>query len=249
MTSLGNVTGTENAGGNAGFQTTRWSRVLRACADDSVLAGPALAELCASYWYPLYAFIRRSGHDPEDARDLTQEFFARLLEKKWLAEADPAKGRFRSFLLTALKHFLANEWHRSQTAKRGGGLTFVSCDALGPEERYALEPVDPATPETLYERRWADTLMDRALARLAEEYRTHALGWPTLQRFVVETRGEINLLDTARALGLTESALRSVVHKLRRRYQELVRAEVAETVNEPAEVDDELRHLLSLFQQ
>jgi RNA polymerase sigma-70 factor (ECF subfamily) len=172
-----------------------------------------------------------------------------LLEKKWLAEANPAKGRFRSFLLAALKHFLANEWHRSQTAKRGGGLTFTSRDALEPEARYALEPADSATPETLYERRWAEALLDRALLQLAEEYRAHPLGWGTLQRFVVETRAGVSLVETARALGVTEAALRSVVHKLRRRYQEIVRSEVAETVGDPAEVEDELRHLASLFQR
>lgn len=236
-------------GGSAAFQTTRWSRVLSAADPDAGRAGEALAELCAAYWYPLYAFVRRSGHGGEDARDLTQAFFARLLEKRWLADADPARGRFRSFLLTALKHFLANEWQRSRTVRRGGGLTFVSRDALEPEARYALEPPDPATPETLYERRWAEALLDRVLRRLAEEHRAHPLGWDTLQRFVVEGRGEVSLIETARALGVTESALRSVVHKLRRRYQELVRAEVAETVANPSEVEDELRHLLSVFER
>jgi RNA polymerase sigma-70 factor (ECF subfamily) len=237
------------AGGQPLFQTTRWSRVLRACGADSALAGRALTELCEAYWYPLYAFVRRSGREREDALDLTQEFFARLLEKRWLADADPARGRFRSFLPTALKHVLANEWHRGQTRKRGGGLVFVSRDAFEPEARYALEPSDATTPETLYERRWAEALLDRVLARLADEYRVHPLGWEVLQRFIVETRAEVSLVETAGALGVTESALRSVVHKLRRRFQELVRAEVAETVDDPTEVEDELRHLAALFQR
>lgn len=231
------------------FATTRWSRVVRATGSDAGLAGAALAELCEAYWYPLYSFVRRTGKEHEDALDLTQEFFARLLEKKWLAEADPARGRFRSFLLSALQHFLANEWHREQTLKRGGRAITFSRDALDPAARYALDPSDPATPETLYERRWAEALLDRALIRLSEEYRRHSLGWSVLQRFVVETRQEVNLAETARALGVTESALRSVVHKLRRRFQELVRAEVAETVDAPAEVEAELRHLAALFAQ
>ena len=236
------------SGTPAVFQTTRWSCVLSASAADSAVAGRALAELCEAYWYPLYAFVRRSGKERDDALDLTQEFFARLLEKQWLAAAEPARGRFRNFLLAALKHFLSNEWHRSQTAKRGGGLTFISRDAAEPEARYALEPPDSASPEILYERRWAEALLDRALTRLAEEYRAHSLGWDTLQCFVVETRAEVSLVETARVLGVTESALRSVVHKLRQRFQALVRAEVAETVECPEEVEDELRHLVSLFQ-
>lgn len=230
------------------FQSTRWSRVLCAAGEDSGPAGAALAELCEAYWYPLYAFVRRSGQDPEAARDLTQAFFERLIGKQWLAQASPARGRFRSFLLAALKHFLANEWRRGRTLRRGGGTVTFSRDALAPESRYALEPADPATPETLYERRWAETLLDRALARLAEEYRTHPVGWATLSQFVAEPRGGNRLVDAARAAGVTEAALRSVAHKLRRRYQELVRAEVAETLHDPAETDDELRHLLKLFQ-
>lgn len=229
------------------FATTRWSRVLRATGSDTGLAGAALAELCEAYWYPLYAFVRRTGQEHEDALDLTQEFFARLLEKKWLAAADPARGRFRSFLLSALKHFLATEWRRDQTAKRGGRAITFSRDALDPANRYALEPPDPGTPETLYERRWAEALLERALIRLSEEYRGHPLGWSVLERFVVEPRTEVSLVDTARARGVSEATLRSAVHKLRRRYQELVRAEVAETVDDPAEVEAELRHLAALF--
>lgn len=163
-------------------------------------------------------------------------------------DVTPAKGRFRSFLLTALKHLLATERHRGQTLKRGGRTVVISRDALEPEARYVLEPTDPVTPETLYGRRWAEILLNRALARLADEFRGHAIGWATLQQFVAEARREVRLVDTARELGVTEAALRSVVHKLRRRYQELVRAEVAETLDNPAEVEDELRHLLTLFQ-
>ncbi len=247
MTASVTEPGAGSPDGASAFPTTRWSCVVRAGGSESALAGKALAELCEAYWYPLYAFVRRSGQAHEDALDLTQEFFARLLAKHWLAAADPGRGRFRSYLLAALKHFLANEWHRGQALKRGGGLTFVSREAVDPESRYALEPADPATPESLYERRWAEALLDRVQTRLAEEYRTHPWGWDLLQRFVVETRAEVSLIESAQTLGVTESALRSVVHRLRRRFQDLVRSEVAETVDSPADVEDELRHLAALF--
>ena len=154
------------------FRTTHWSAVLLARRGDTVRAEPALAELCRGYWYPLYAYVRRLGRTAEDAQDLTQEFFARLLEKNWLAEADPARGRFRSFLLAALKHFLANEWNHANRLKRGGGREFIPLDAATAEELYVLEPSDLASPELLYDRRWALTVLARAQNRLRDEMTT-----------------------------------------------------------------------------
>lgn len=150
--------------GAKGFTTTHWSVVLQAGQTADPRAQAALERLCCAYWYPLYAYVRRSGHDPASAEDLTQEFFARLIAKEWLADADPLRGRFRTFLLTALQRFLVNEWHRGHCRKRGGRTEFVALDAERAEERFLLEPADAATPETLFERRWAVTQLDRALA-------------------------------------------------------------------------------------
>src|SRR5271165_2509283 len=151
------------------FATTHWSVVLRAGDGGSPESAAALEKLCRAYWYPLYAFVRSTGQGPEEARDLTQEFFARLLEKGWLTGADPDRGRFRTFLLAALKHFLANEWHRTQTIKRGGGQERIILDELDAEAQFALEPRDGTTPESLYDRRWATTLIARAQDRLRDE--------------------------------------------------------------------------------
>lgn len=234
--------------GPGAFASTRWTRVPRANAAESDLAGQALAELCEACWAPLDTYVQRPGRDREQALDLTQEFFAQFLEKHWLSEADPGTGRLRNFLLAALKRFLANDWRRAQTQKRGGHLTFISPDALDADLASALATPSAITPEILYERHRAEALVDRVMARLADEYRAHPLGWETLQRFVIESRADLSLVDTARQLGVTESALRSLVHRLRRRYQELGRAEVAETVEDPAEVEDELRHLAALYE-
>jgi RNA polymerase sigma-70 factor (ECF subfamily) len=158
------------------FATTHWSVVLSAGRTSSSQAAAALEQLCNTYWYPLYAFVRRKGHSPHDAQDLTQAFFARLIEKNYVAQADRERGRFRTFLLTALTHFLADEWDKGRRLKRGGGREFISFDALTAEERYRLEPVDQLDAATLYERRWVTTLLDKVLARLEEEFRDSGKG-------------------------------------------------------------------------
>ncbi|MFN0068325.1 MAG: RNA polymerase sigma factor, partial [Limisphaerales bacterium] len=232
----------------AAFATTHWSVVRAAGTDGSAAAMAALEALCRGYWPPLYAYARRRGHGPDEALDLTQGFFLRLIEGCWTATADPAQGRFRSFLLAAFSHFLANERDRANAQKRGGLVRFVPLDATEAEAALGGAVATTDTPETLYERRWAETLVVGVLRRLADEFAAHPHGWENLRPFVVETRRESSLLATAARLGVTEAALRAVVHRLRRRWQELVREEVAQTVADPPEIEPELRHLITLFQ-
>jgi len=229
------------------FVTTHWSVVLRAGQEPSTQSAAALAELCHAYWYPLYAFVRRQGHAPEDAQDLTQEFFVRLLEGDALKTADPDKGRFRSFLLTLLKRMLVSEWRHEHRQKRGGGAVIFSLDEQEAEDRFRFEPADAVTPETVFERRWAETLLDRVLARLEAEYRGHALGFANLQPYLIEDKGAAPFAQTAARLGTTESALKAVVYRLRCRYGELFREEIAHTVERPEEVEEEIRHLLGVL--
>lgn len=235
--------------GRREFDTTHWSVVLTAADADSPRAAEALAQLCRAYWYPLYAFVRRDGHDAEAARDLTQEFFARLLEKDYLQRAAPDKGRFRSFLLVALKRFLVNEWHKEQTLKRGGDQTFIALDAATAEERYALEPSDDITPDRIYEQRWAHALLDQVLACLRHE--TVANGkeaqFDLLQPFLFGETGSMPQAQIGARLGLSQSAVKSAVHRLRERYRELLRREVSRMLANSAEVEDELRHLLEVL--
>lgn len=215
--------------------------------NDTRQAGPALAELCRHYWYPLYAYVRRLGRTADDAQDLTQEFFARLIEKRWLDRAEPSRGRFRSFLLSAFKHFLAAEWHRERAAKRGGGERALSLDGLEAEERYRLEPADPVTPEALYDRRWALTVLDRALARLEAEQKAdgHEARFDALRDCLLGEPGESTLSALGVQLKQTEAAMKSIVRRLRERYRVLLRAEIAETVDGPGGVDAELGSLLA----
>jgi RNA polymerase sigma factor (sigma-70 family) len=230
------------------FASTHWSVVLAAGRSDS-RAHDALARLCETYWYPLYAYVRRGGYSPPDAQDLTQEFFARLLEGNWAAKADRNRGRFRSFLLSAMKHFLANKWNRSQARKRGGGQRILSLDDDSAERRYGLEPVEKATPESLYERRWALTLLDSVLARLEEEYRSEGREmWMEAMSCALTTeRGAIDYREVARRLKMTESAARVAAHRLRKRYRQLIRAEVGRTVASPLEVETEICHLFEVL--
>ncbi len=229
------------------FATTRWSIIAAACHGPTGEADAALEALCRAYWYPLYAYTRRAGHSAADAQDLTQAFFARLLEKDWLRDARPGLGRFRSFLLMALKRFLAKEWRRENARKRGGGLGFVALDADEAESRYAVEPA--LGPDEVFERRWALTLLDRALAGLAEEYRAsdRAAEFETLKGHLVAPRGEIDYEATAAALGLSAGAARVAVHRLRKRFRETIRAEIAETVAAPGELDAELAHFVKIL--
>jgi RNA polymerase sigma factor (sigma-70 family) len=206
----------------------------------------AMEELCRAYWYPLYAYVRRRGHSVEDAQDLTQEFFARLIEKRWLAEADSGKGRFRTFLLTALNHFLANEWRRSHAAKRGGGQAPISLDDTA-EARYVQEPVSDLTPEKTYQRRWALSLFARALVRLREQYAAAGKAplYDCLKGSLSSEVGEGEYDRLGRELGLSTGAVSAAVHRLRQQYRQLVREEVAQTVENPADVEDEIRSLLA----
>lgn len=231
------------------FATTRWSVVLAAGHGDSTAAHKALSHLCRVYWYPLYAYARRRGHRPHDAQDLTQEFFARLLEGNWLTKADRERGRFRSFLLSAMKHFLANEWHKAHARKRGGGQPILSLDDKSAEERYRLEPVETATPETIFERGWALALLDDVLARLEREYGREGKQelLEAMRPALTMDRGSIRYDEIAAKLDMNETAARVAVHRLRQRYRRLIRSEVANTVATPEEVDEEMGHLFRVL--
>jgi RNA polymerase sigma-70 factor (ECF subfamily) len=232
----------------AGFAATRWTVVLAAARGRaSPLATEAMEELCRTYWYPLYAYVRRRGHDSHEAEDLTQEFFARLLAKEYLAGVDRRKGKFRAFLLAAMKHFLANEWDRLRAQKRGGGRRIVSLDASSAESRYHLEPAHHLTPEKLFERQWALSVLDRVLARLEAE--SSAEGKQTafagLKRFLTAGRKSARYAEVAAELGMSEGAVKVAVHRMRRRYRELLWEEISQTVAGPEEIDDEIHYLLS----
>lgn len=227
------------------FAATHWSLVLAAGRDGAPGARAALEKLCRTYWPPLYAFVRRSGHAPADAQDLTQGFFLQLLQRDFLDGVDPAKGRFRSFLLAALQHHLSNERDRARAQKRGGGIASVSIDAQDAEGRYRLEPADPMTPEKLYERRWALTVLDQALGRLQAEYAASG------RRAIFEKlKGELTSAaerpphaEIGRELGLTPGAVKVAAHRLRQRFGETLRAEIAETVARPEDIEGEIQHL------
>lgn len=229
------------------FATTRWSVVMAAGAPTSSRSEEALAQLCQAYWYPLYAYVRRQGHSAHDAQDLTQEFFARLLEKNYLAAVNRDKGRFRSFLLAALKHFLANEWDKARALKRGGGQEIIHLDAHDAETRYSLEPKELLSADKIYERRWAMLLLDRVLNRLREEQVAAGKGeqFDLLKTCLLGERSSVPYLELAGQLRMTEGNVKVTVHRLRQRYRELLRAEIAETVASPADVDEELRQLFA----
>ncbi|MDB6171873.1 MAG: hypothetical protein JWL59_1184 [Chthoniobacteraceae bacterium] len=221
------------------FLTTRWSVVLTAQEGAASGAHEALEILCRSYWYPLYAFVRRSGHGPHDAQDLTQEFFARLLEKNWLHSAAPERGRFRTFLLVAMKRFLAKEWHRASAQKRGGGTMLLPLDTVDAERRYAGEPVLAA--EEVFERRWAMMLLEQTLEQLSAEYDGREFG--CLKNWLTAERGAIPYGELAAQLDISEGAARVAVHRLRKRFRAIFREIIAQTVDRNGAVEDEMRHL------
>jgi len=229
------------------FATTRWSVVIAAQQEPTGVADEALETLCRTYWYPLYAYVRRAGRGAHDAQDLTQEFFARLLAKEWLNSADRGKGRFRTFLLVAMKRFLAKEWQREHAQKRGGAFLFVPINPEGAEERYAAEP--GLEPDAVYERRWALTLLDSALDSLAREFRSAGKEreFELLKPWLTAERGEIPYGELASAMGTTEGAARVAVHRLRKRFREVFRAIIAETVADANEIPDELQHLAAVL--
>jgi RNA polymerase sigma factor (sigma-70 family) len=229
----------------AWFTTTHWSLILRARDPSSTEAAEALEKLCQTYWYPLYAFVRREGKDEETAKDLTQAFFLRLFERKDFEGVQREKGKFRSFLLKSMQHFLADEWDKAKALKRGGDKTVVSLDDKDAEARYRLEPVESMSPDKLYDRRWALTVLNEATKRAREEYHASGRGeiYEHLRRHLSGGPDTPACAETARRLETTENTVKSWIHRLRQRNRELVREVIAETVSAPQQIDEELRDL------
>ncbi|MCW5551492.1 MAG: sigma-70 family RNA polymerase sigma factor [Verrucomicrobiae bacterium] len=223
--------------------------MLAARDKDGALAQEALASLCSTYWYPLYAYIRRNGIASHEAEDLTQEFFFRFLERDSLSGVRPAAGKFRSFLLVCLKNFLANERERAQAQRRGGGRSLIPLDAADAQARYALEPADQRTPEALFERRWAFALLERTLQALRREYYRNEKRelFDDLQGFLPGGQGNVSRAELAAKRGVSVGAIDVAVHRLKQRFGVLLREQVAQTVSSEAEVDEELRYLISLL--
>ena len=238
---------TSDAANVTWFATTHWTVVLGAGEGSSAGARLALEQLCQTYWYPLYAYARRRGHGPHDAEDLVQGFFARLIEKQVLKGLERGAGRFRSFLLTCFNHFVGDEQDRAGRLKRGGGQEIISLDAELAEGRYQLEPADLQDPEKIFERRWALTVLETVLARLKAELESAGKGqlFEQLQALVVGEPGAARQAEVAARLGLSEGAVSVTLHRLRQRYRRLLREEIAQTVQQVEEVDEEMRHLLA----
>lgn len=238
-----------HAGGYAWFPTTHWSVVISAGDSDSQAASAALESLCQTYWYPLYAYIRRRGHDSHQAEDLTQGFFAQFLSGNHFARAEREKGKLRSYLLGALKHYLADAADHGKRLKRGGGQAPISLDVLTGEERYLAEPADERSPDRLFERRWALTVLDRVLARLKEDYDRggNILLFARIKPFLISKAGLGSYSEIASDLGMTEGAVGVAVHRLRKRYGQLFREEIANTVANPLEIETEIRHLAAVL--
>jgi RNA polymerase sigma factor (sigma-70 family) len=230
------------------FVTTHWSVVLEA-QGESPAAQEALEKLCRTYWRPIYGFVRRQGADPEQAKDLTQGFFALLLERRDFDAVRKEKGRLRSYLLTSLKHFLTNEHQRAMAIKRGEGQQLVALEQLCEDERAGFEPADTSTAEQIYERRWALALLNQVLIRLGEEYRTarNVVLFDRLKAVLTDEPDHTSQAQIANELGMTENAVNQAFHRLRKRYRELLREEIAHTVMEPREIEDELRHLVAVL--
>jgi RNA polymerase sigma-70 factor (ECF subfamily) len=232
------------------FDTTRWSLIVRASSSDDEEARLALALLCESYWYPVYAYIRRTGASAPDAEDLTQGYFARFIEKGVVRDAHQERGRFRAFLLVSVRHYLSNERDRERAQKRGGGRRLVSLDAEAAEKRLASEPPDPSTPETEFERNWAGTVLERVYDRLAEQYtrRGKAARFERLRPFL---RGEQDpdegYTAIAQEWGVGEGAVRVELHRVRKKFVDVLRGEIGRTVDDPRDVDDEIRHLFEVL--
>ena len=229
------------------FALTHWSVVAAAGSTDSTHARNALETLCRVYWHPIYAFVRRQGHSPHDAQDLTQEFFARLLQKNYLGGADRTKGRFRSFLLVCLKHFLANEWDKAGAQKRGAHPVLIPINVQTAETSYGLEPAESVTADKIFEQRWALTLLEQVLARLRAEYaRDGKAGTFSELKFTLTgERRSAPYAEIASRLDISEGAVKVAVHRLRQRYRELLREEIAHTVSGPEEVEEEIRALFA----
>jgi RNA polymerase sigma-70 factor (ECF subfamily) len=231
------------------FATTHWTVVLAAGRRSAPEADRALEELCRTYWYPLYAYVRRQGYSKEDAEDLTQGFFARFLERNYLEGLSSEKGRFRAFLLAALKHFLANEHDRAGRQKRGGGVAPLSLDWQDADTRYQIDPADQLSPDKLYDRAWAMTLLEQVITRLRAECAAEgkATVFEQLKPFLMVGRGDIPYGQAAAGLGVNEGAARVAVHRLRQRYRELLRQQIAQTLSDPADLEEEMRALFTAF--
>jgi RNA polymerase sigma factor (sigma-70 family) len=245
VTSLTGVGGS----GPVAFATTHWSVVLEA-QSESPAAQEALEKLCRTYWRPIYAFLRRQGFGPEAAEDITQGFFAQLLERRSLSAVRKEKGRLRSYLLGALKYFLADEQRRAMAIKRGKGQRLIPLEELRSENRVEMEPADPVTAEMIYERRWALTVLEQVLDRLKNEYRTagNAALFDSLKQLLPDEPGSPSQAEIATQLGMTENALRQAFYRFRQRYQSLLREEIAHTVATPGDIEDELRHLIAVVE-
>lgn len=231
------------------FATTHWSLVLAAGQKETAGSTAALERLCQTYWLPLYAYARRRVPNVDDAQELTQAFFERLLEKNYLAEADPERGRFRAFLLTAFKHFLSNEWEKARAQKRGGGRSPISLDFDSGDSQIRLQPAGGRTAEQIYERQWAITMLGRVMERLEREFQEAGkrLQFDCLKEFLVSTAKDTTYGDAASQLGMSESAARMVTSRMRQRYRQLLRDEIAQTVSSPEDIDDEIRQLFVTF--
>ena len=231
------------------FTTTRWTLVLEAADTKSPHAREALEDLCERYWHPLYVYVRRRGYGPEEAQDLTQGFFVQLLGKKYIKAADPQRGKFRSFLLTSLKNFLANQWDRASARKRGGGRAPISLDFEQGESLYQVAAADNTSPDRVYEQRWALTLIDQTLARLAAEMEEagQSRRFNDLKPFLTGEASGTRYRPVAEGLGMTEGAVKVAVHRLRRRFGGLLREEVGQTVSDAVQVDEEIHYLLSVL--
>ena len=231
------------------FATTHWSRVLAAAMDGSLQTNDALEDLCRTYWYPLYAYVRRRGYSAHDAQDLTQAFFARLLERRDLRHVDRAKGKFRSYLLASLNHFLSNEWDRMRAERRGGGQVPVSLDAEDAEQRYMREPMTEATPDEVFEVRWAVAVMDRALAALRRDFECsgRAEDYERLKDYLTREAAPGEYESLAQSLAKTPNAVAQTVRRLRQAYRQCVRTEVAQTVSSLSEINEEMRHLFGVL--
>lgn len=231
------------------FATTHWTVVLAAGKKNSPEANRALEELCQTYWFPLYAYVRRRGHGKADAEDLTQAFFAKLLEKNFLAQLDADKGKFRAWLLVALKHFLANEWDKAQAQKRGGGAAHLSLDWQTADTKFQVAATNEPSPEKSFDREWALALLGKVIQRLQAECAAEGKArlFEQLKMFLTAGKGDSAQRDVAAALGMEEGAVRVAVHRLRKRYRQLLRDEIANTLDDPAMVEEEMRALFGAF--
>ena len=233
------------------FGSTRWSVVLEAAHHSSPDSRRALETLCLTYWYPLYAYVRRRGYDLHEAQDLTQEFFARLVEKDVVDAADPSRGRFRSFLLTSLSNFLANEWDKQHAQKRGGDHLVIPLDFGAGDSRYSNEPASGLTPERLFDREWAISLLDHVMAQLRQEFIDTGKKpqFDCLKEFIAGRNPNTSFADAAQTLGISESAAMTAASRLRKRYRALLWAEIANTLADPSETEDELRSIVKILSE